>query len=337
MSHHHIKELLEKRVIEERKVPWGKGFRNVIIINEKRYQYNGNNISINLKNKILLLYISRMPSSSNENKVAQEIKKVYLKARLNNALKRYAIKNFKAEINEGESHFQSYLNNTIISNINLKGLKGLTYVKYQEEALIRFLNKKGSMKLLIEAVVVFDQLDEEGHVVKEFIRTLNSRRYDIFNKDDLKEALNAIPGDIELQIQERYLQKSGLRVKGVEKININYDKFNPTRGGSYIQTPEWIANKKACINIRNEDSECLKYSIQCDIHGIHEKKNPQEMRHYKGLQDDIIIWDGVKFPAGNKDIDCLELINKGILSVNVYEETFFSDKKQLHCTEEQKL
>ena len=39
-----------------------------------------------------------------------------------------------------------------------------------------------------------------------------------------------------------------------EKIRINYDKYNPTRGGSFIELPKWIQDKKASINIQNEDN-----------------------------------------------------------------------------------
>ena len=45
----------------------------------------------------------------------------------------------------------------------------------------------------------------------------------------------------------------------------------PTRGGSYIQLPKFIASKKACINIKNEnDDNCFKYSVQCGYYRIYE-------------------------------------------------------------------
>ena len=261
-------------------------------------------------------------------KAAQKIKQIYQKVRLKESLSRYAIRNVKADISEGESHFKSYVNNTIIRNIKMKGLKGLTYIRYQEEKLKEFLRKNKSMKIMVEASIIFEQIYANGGVEKEFTHTLNSRRYDILNEDDLKEALNDIPADIELQMENRYLQKSGLRIKNIQQVNINYDKYNPTRGGSYIQTPEWIALKRACINIKNDDNNCFKYSIQCGVYQIYNNKNPQEIRHYKNLQDDVLNWDNVKMPAGNKDIERLEESNEGIISVNVYEETSFGNSEK---------
>ena len=38
-------------------------------------------------------------------------------------------------------------------------------------------------------------------------------------------------------------------------------KFNQLGGSSYIELPEWIKKKRACINIENKDNRCFLYSI----------------------------------------------------------------------------
>ena len=42
------------------------------------------------------------------------------------------------------------------------------------------------------------------------------------------------------------------------------------------------------------------------------------MFHYKKLNDDILKWDGVNFPTGNRGIDRFEENNK-LVSINVFE------------------
>ena len=49
------------------------------------------------------------------------------------------------------------------------------------------------------------------------------------------------------------------------------------------------------------------------------KPNSQEMFHYNKLNDDILNWEGVKFPTGNKDIERFEENNGKLVSINVYE------------------
>ena len=55
-------------------------------------------------------------------------------------------------------------------------------------------------------------------------------------------------GDIELQIENQQFHESNLRVHGIYKISIQYDRYNPTRGGSYIKLPECIKNLKKCMH-----------------------------------------------------------------------------------------
>ena len=90
--------------------------------------------------------------------------------------------------------------------------------------------------------------------------------------------------------------------------------------------PKWIADKKACINIKNEDNTCSKYSIQSSVHKIHEKKSPQEIRHYSKLNDKLINWEGVSYPAGNRYFDRLEENNNKFKSVNIYNLFEFEGK-----------
>ena len=58
-------------------------------------------------------------------------------------------------------------------------------------------------------------------------------------------------GDIELQIENKHFHKSNLILKSIDKVVIQYDSFNPTRGGSYIKLPEWIASKKPAEVLRS--------------------------------------------------------------------------------------
>ena len=89
--------------IETKKLGQMKGLRKVVTLQDKTYLYNPNNLSRGLLTKINKL------SKTHKYKEANEIKKIYLKHRRNNALKSYAVK-YKANISETQSLFQSYSN-----------------------------------------------------------------------------------------------------------------------------------------------------------------------------------------------------------------------------------
>ena len=49
--------------------------------------------------------------------------------------------------------------------------------------------------------------------------------------------------------------------ESVELVDYKLHRVRLRRGGSYVKSPEWLANKKATINPKNKnDDECLRWS-----------------------------------------------------------------------------
>ena len=84
-------------------------------------------------------------------------------------------------------------------------------------------------------------------------------------------------------------------------------KYDPLRGSSYFKLPKNISDSKACINIKNEDRNCFKYSVQCGYHEIYNKLNPERLYHYKNINDNI-NWENTE-DMKLSDIDKFERKN----------------------------
>ena len=69
---------------------------------------------------------------------------------------------------------------------------------------------------------------------------------------------------------------------------------------------------------KKRDQKCFKYCIQCIVVDKINKNHPEELFHYNKLNDNILNWNGVKLPTGNRDIDRFEENNKQV-SINVFE------------------
>ena len=55
-------------------------------------------------------------------------------------------------------------------------------------------------------------------------------------------------------------------------------KISLIRGGSYIDSPEWLKNKAATINAKNKDDECFKYAITVALNHEKIEKTHQEYK-----------------------------------------------------------
>ena len=61
-------------------------------------------------------------------------------------------------------------------------------------------------------------------------------------------------------------------------------KINLNHGGSYIDSPDWIKNKKVTINpINKEDNKCFQYTVTVTLNYEKIKKDAQRIRKIKTL------------------------------------------------------
>ena len=63
-------------------------------------------------------------------------------------------------------------------------MKGLTYLEHQKDKLNEDLKKHKSMKVIAFVDIVFDDIETKD----EIIHSIKSKRYNIFNEDDLVNA-----------------------------------------------------------------------------------------------------------------------------------------------------
>ena len=89
------------------------------------------------------------------------------------------------------------------------------------------------MKIIVEVDLALKNTDNE-----EIRRRLRSRRYNVHNPEEINSVLDNIAHDIEVQIEIAESTQSGLVLLQVQSLVISYEKYNPTRGSSYIPLPE---------------------------------------------------------------------------------------------------
>ena len=83
------------------------------------------------------------------------------------------------------------------------------------------------------------------------------------------------------------------------------------RGGSYIDSPSWIKNRKATINPQSKNNECFRYAITVALNHDEIKKDPQRISKIKPFSDKY-NWKDLEFPSHSKDWKKFEQNNKTI-------------------------
>ena len=97
----------------------------------------------------------------------------------------------------------------------------------------------------------------------------------------------------------------------VDVLYNNFNKVSLSRGGSYIDSPKWLKNKKATINPKNNNDKWFQYALTVALNYGKVKKHPQKISKIK-LFIDQYNWKDIDFPSHSKDWKKFESNNKSI-------------------------
>ena len=106
---------------------------------------------------------------------------------------------------------------------------------------------------------------------------------------------------------------SNCRLSNILRMDINFIDYKPLSGSSYIELPNDLKNKKAIINIQNEDNECFKW---CVTRALNMKNNhPERIDKELIEKSKELHWDGMEFPV---KIDQIEKFEKNNADISVF-------------------
>ncbi len=188
------------------------------------------------------------------------------------------------------------------------------------EQLIRQYNRLRGIKLYISMETTFVKGLDTGNpqyttpVFRSivFIHTNNSI-------DLLMPHLDEAYADIMDKFETFERGGSDWTLEHIDNFKVHSVIYYPMVGTSYIPTPEFIENKKACINVHNPDDDlCFKWMILSALADITGKR--QRVMSYANC-DMRLDFTGISYPVRLDDIGKFE--EKNDISVNVFvlEET----------------
>ena len=115
-----------------------------------------------------------------------------------------------------------------------------------------------------------------------------------------------------LQKYEKNLQNkmrgSDFEFDGVNFLYYDFNKISLNRGGSYIDSPQWLKNKKSTINPKNNDHKCFQYTLTLALN------LDQRISKIKPFIERY-NWKDIDFPATSKDWKKFESSNEIDLNI----------------------
>lgn len=117
------------------------------------------------------------------------------------------------------------------------------------------------------------------------------------------------------QISEKEAEGgSGWTLYEIVSLTVNINKHQVFNGAKHMQLPNFIASKKAVINVKNTDNQCFKWAVLAALHP--DVKKPNRVTNYIPFQNEL-SFRNITFPMTLNQLPTFEQQNDSI-SINVY-------------------
>ena len=232
-----------------------------------------------------------------------------------------ALERAMLEYNQGlvkeKSALSGFANKYVIEGII--GLNFFNYFKNVEQTLIDFLAYHKNIKFRLILVGILEKVTYSKKDGISSIETekgyFNSETLENLKSSDEEVLLDRCYHSIDAKIDNYTRDGSKWVFKEVEQLEIHTVEFNPTKGSSYINLPDWIKNKKAIVNIKNNDDKCF---LWCILRYLHPKETHEEKIKDLEKYEFSLNTKGITFPMKLKDITKFEKLNPELPGINVF-------------------
>jgi len=187
-----------------------------------------------------------------------------------------------------------------------------------------------SIKMQVSLVCEFMRGDEGTPSEERVVHFMNSKMNIMHNTSEFDEIYSRIHGEINQIIEIFEEHGSGWKVKRILGSDVRIAKYRTLRGGCFIEIPSYLQQKRAIINVRNNDTQCFKWSFLSIMHyNDVNSKHRNRVSSYRKFESKY-DFSCINFPVSMRSITKFELKNqKKKLAINIFEQVEHDDLMEL--------
>ena len=219
----------------------------------------------------------------------------------------------KFEVRDGQSALRQFTREKIIDG--KPGYDPKTFFQKTRNILIKFFQENQNTKMKMILICQMQKTDlTTGETIEVEADFHSDIEINIAEKDD-KKLLDKMIARIEEVLANFQQSGSNWVFQEIRRLEIHFANWQPIRGSTFIPLPTKFKNKRAVVNIKNEDNQCFKWCIARALNPV--DKNPNRITKELIEQAKSLNWNGLKFPVGLKAIKIFETNNPSI-AINVF-------------------
>ena len=216
----------------------------------------------------------------------------------------------KLVVEKGKSAFGNFAKQFIIRGDDSLSPQEFFRKARGEIKLLLRQNPQTKVQCILNVEMIQNRIGEEDQLSNPFFRS--GQKENLGNNFEVAEEM--IQEMIEAM--ENYNKRgSNWIFKRVIRLDVNFVRWKPLGGSTWIPLPEKLAQKKAIINMKNKDDFCFKWCVTRAANMV--ENHPERITEDLKDQAEKFDWTDCKFPMPLEKIKFFEKRNN--LSINVYE------------------
>ena len=186
-----------------------------------------------------------------------------------------------------------------------------TFLTIAKPFMINIMDKNRNIKVRLYLNCLMKRTDPDGFTVIRKFAFHSVGQKVITENTDLHEIYKEMMDEIEEEVQKvEHAEGSGWVFVEVENLTLHTDIWDPLKAGSYIDLPKELKNKKAIINMKNEDNKCFLWSV---LRVLNPKdNNPERIDKDLKSKENTLNMEGITYPVDSKGIKPFEKQNPDI-------------------------
>ena len=191
----------------------------------------------------------------------------------------------------------------------------LDLIKPYLKELINDHKKKGEWKIQLTTQINFISLRPGSDETR--VMHTKSVNEEFMNGSDIDEIIKELFKSLLQRYQKNLQEKmkgSDFQFEGVNYLYYNFNKISISRGGSYIDSPKWLKDKKSTVNQKNNYNKCFQYAVTLTLSIDKINDQPERISKIKPFIEKY-NWKDIDFPSTSKDWKKFELNNEVALNI----------------------
>ena len=186
-----------------------------------------------------------------------------------------------------------------------------TFLYSSGPPFINIMNNKRNIKARLFLKCFMERIDSDGLNPTKKFKFHSIGQKIIMESTDTTEIYQEMIDEIEEAIQkvENAVGSGWVFVK-IRSLELHITVYDPIKASSYIELPEELKNKKAIINMKNEDNKCFLWSVLRALN-LKDKNNERIDKDLKNKENTLNM-HGINYPVELKDINRFENQNQDI-------------------------